>query len=152
MRRLKQQAILCWAARLRPFSIFLTKYHDLTLDLATGFAIIHLVLDLIGLISGVWIWPFLIYLWLALKKLPPFHTQDIIKDMWTLKEPLSSERCLSYTEQVIILFERQPRMNSPSLDFLPARGVAGQLPQRSKRISTFTIAVLATKGTVVTPV
>ena len=44
-----------WAARLRPFSIFLTKYHDLTLDLATGFAIIHLVLDLIGLISGVWI-------------------------------------------------------------------------------------------------
>ena len=44
-----------WASRLRPLSNVLRKYHNQTLILATIFALIHIVLSLIGLISGVWL-------------------------------------------------------------------------------------------------
>lgn len=44
-----------WAYRLLPFSRYLRKYHNLTLALATLFAFAHVVLSLVGLITGVWI-------------------------------------------------------------------------------------------------
>jgi hypothetical protein len=44
-----------WAYRLKPFSTFLSRYHSFTLNLATLFAIIHIILGLVGLITGVWI-------------------------------------------------------------------------------------------------
>lgn len=44
-----------WANKLKPFSSYLSKHHTLTLDIATVFAIAHIVLVLIGLIFGVWI-------------------------------------------------------------------------------------------------
>jgi len=33
-----------WADRLGPFSRYLRKYHDLTLNLATAFAVAHIIL------------------------------------------------------------------------------------------------------------
>ena len=44
-----------WANRLKPFSNYLKEYHNQTLIWATVFAIIHIVLDLIGLIFNIWI-------------------------------------------------------------------------------------------------
>ena len=44
-----------WADRLKPFSLFLRKYHDLTLVLATLFALADVALALVGLVFGVWI-------------------------------------------------------------------------------------------------
>jgi len=44
-----------WANKLGKFSGFLSKHHYFTLRLATFFAIIHVFLDLIGLVFGVWI-------------------------------------------------------------------------------------------------
>jgi hypothetical protein len=46
---------LHWAARLKPFSKYLRRYHDETLIVATLFALIHLTLGAIGLITGIWI-------------------------------------------------------------------------------------------------
>ncbi len=44
-----------WADRLKPFSLYLRKYHDLTLVLATLFALAHIVLALVGLVFGIWV-------------------------------------------------------------------------------------------------
>lgn len=44
-----------WVHRLKPFSDFLKEYHDETLLMATVFAIIHIILDLIGLTFNIWI-------------------------------------------------------------------------------------------------
>ena len=44
-----------WADKLKPFSLYLRKYHDLTLILATLFALAHIVLALVGLVFGIWI-------------------------------------------------------------------------------------------------
>ena len=44
-----------WADRLKPLSVYLKKYHVLTLNLATIFALVHIILSLVGLIFGVWI-------------------------------------------------------------------------------------------------
>jgi len=42
-----------WAARIRPLSNILKKHHRLTLNLATFFAIAHMVLALLQLATGV---------------------------------------------------------------------------------------------------
>ncbi len=44
-----------WASRLKPLSTFLSDYHDLTLKLATVFALAHIILSLVGLVFGVWV-------------------------------------------------------------------------------------------------
>ena len=44
-----------WAYRLKPLSKYLSKVHNQTLILATLFAIIHIILSLIGLIFNIWI-------------------------------------------------------------------------------------------------
>jgi len=44
-----------WANRLKPFSRYLKKLHDETLIIATLFAIIHIVLSLLGLAFNIWI-------------------------------------------------------------------------------------------------
>jgi hypothetical protein len=40
---------------LKPVSLFLRKYHDLTLALATLFALAHIALAPRGIVLGVWI-------------------------------------------------------------------------------------------------
>jgi len=44
-----------WASRFKLLSRALFQYHRLTLNLATIFAIIHVVLAIIGLLFEVWI-------------------------------------------------------------------------------------------------
>jgi membrane protein DedA with SNARE-associated domain len=44
-----------WAARLQPLSKHLKKYHNLTLNLATIFALLHVILSFGGLVFGIWI-------------------------------------------------------------------------------------------------
>ena len=44
-----------WAARLKPFSTFLRRYHDLTLVLATILALVHVALSIVGFVFGVWV-------------------------------------------------------------------------------------------------
>ncbi|MBT3324152.1 hypothetical protein HN840_01925 [archaeon] len=39
-----------WANRLKPFSKYLKKYHNLTLNLAAAFALIHVIIIFVELI------------------------------------------------------------------------------------------------------
>lgn len=44
-----------WANRLKWLSNALSEHHQFTLRAATLFAILHLTLSLVGLLTGVWI-------------------------------------------------------------------------------------------------
>jgi hypothetical protein len=44
-----------WAQKLPFISNSLSKYHKQTLGLATLFAFAHIILDIMGLVFGVWI-------------------------------------------------------------------------------------------------
>jgi membrane protein DedA with SNARE-associated domain len=44
-----------WAQRLKPLSSYLKRHHALTLNLATLFAIVHVILAVVGLTTRVWI-------------------------------------------------------------------------------------------------
>ena len=44
-----------WAYRLKPLSKYLIKIHNETLILATIFAIIHIILSVLGLTFNIWI-------------------------------------------------------------------------------------------------
>ena len=44
-----------WANRLKPFSTLLKKYHRPTLVLATIFALVHVILAIVGLAFNIWI-------------------------------------------------------------------------------------------------
>jgi hypothetical protein len=44
-----------WAYRLKPLSKYLSKIHNETLIMATIFAILHIILSLLGLTFNIWI-------------------------------------------------------------------------------------------------
>ncbi|MBR9698847.1 hypothetical protein GOV09_00115 [Candidatus Woesearchaeota archaeon] len=44
-----------WAHRLKPLSTLLERVHNQTLILATIFALVHVVLSLLGLFLDIWI-------------------------------------------------------------------------------------------------
>ncbi len=44
-----------WADRLKTAAKYLRKYNKSTLNLAALLALVHIILSLIGLISGVWL-------------------------------------------------------------------------------------------------